>query len=271
MKHPIKHPIKHLIFFIRYLFFFQSILLLLLYYEIGLALLRIVSPSRAVTFLNRRLGRNGKSLLGIAAVFLGLVPQYINTPKQWNIPHNKQFIILSNHQSILDPLIIASMFDDYPIRFVLKKALSKNFVYVSALGRTQKHGFVDRNNPAQAIKSVKALAQYTKEHNYPIVVFPEGTRTRSKDGTMRAFKVAGLKTLLRNNPMPVVVVGTHNGYHLPTFVSFRPFKRDRIVAKILRVYPEVSMKESQQILDESYTLIKKQIEIWQQHRSPTYK
>lgn len=254
---------RQILFFIRYLIFVQCVLLLLLYYEIGLALLRIVSHTRAVHFLDTRLGRNAKSLLGITGMVLGLVPRYLNHAKTWDIPKNKSFVIVSNHQSLLDILIISAMFEDYPIRFILKESLKKGFIYVSNVIKTQNHATIDRNNPKQSIEAIKKLRAYTKEHNFPIILFPEGTRSR--DGNLKAFKTAGLKTLLRNNPMPVVIVGTHNGIYLPTFFSFRPFKRNRMIIKILHIYPEVTMRESEKILDESRILIQKNINNWKKN------
>lgn len=254
---------KHILFFIRYLIFFLYILLLLVCYDVRLAFLKIInmrSVGAGERWLNTQLGSNARGLLGITGVIMGLYPKYFNRAADIKLPQDQQFLIISNHQSILDILVISALFEEYPIRFILKKSLSKGFPYVSKVIRTQKHGAIDRKNPKQSIDEIKALAQRTKQHLYPIAVFPEGTRSRH--GKVQEFKSAGVKTLLRKNPMPMVIVALHNGHLLPTLFSFRPFKRNRLFTKIIHVYPSVTMGECEQVLQKAREMIQSTIDQW---------
>ncbi len=141
----------------------------------------------------------------------------ITLPK--SLPKNKPVIIVSNHQSMWDiPPIIWFLRSLHP-KFISKKELGKG---IPTISYNLKHGgsvLIDRNNPEQATEEIKKIAQYISKHNRGVVIFPEGTRSRT--GTPKPFKYKGLKTLFENAPDAYVVpVSISNSWKLQRYGIF---------------------------------------------------
>lgn len=132
----------------------------------------------------------------------------INLPK--NLPVGKPVIIVSNHQSMWDiPPLIWFLRRLHP-KFISKKELGKG---IPTISYNLKHGgsvLIDRKNPDQAVEEIKKIARYISEHNRSVVIFPEGTRSRT--GIPKTFKKKGLKILFENVPqayvLPVSISGS---------------------------------------------------------------
>lgn len=117
-------------------------------------------------------------------------------------------IFMANHQSMID---IAVVFAALPVglRFVAKRVLL--FVpflgwYMWAMGMV----FVDRNNRAQAIESLRRATSLLRGGAY-VMTFPEGTRTR--DGRVLPFK-KGLFMLAIESGVPIVPVALEGAQHV---------------------------------------------------------
>lgn len=124
------------------------------------------------------------------------------------IPENVPLIIVSNHQTTWDiPSIIWHLRKLHPA-FIAKKELGRG---IPSISYNLTHGasiLIDRKKPLQATQQIIDLGQYAAKNNRSVVIFPEGTR--SKDGTSKAFKTRGLKTLFEQMPGGYVVPITVN-------------------------------------------------------------
>ena len=124
-----------------------------------------------------------------------------------NAPQNDPFVYCSNHQSIVDILVLGSVLPgDY--KWAAKRSLMK----IPFLGwhlRLAGHVPVDRNAGASSAARVVERFQEVLARGKPLLVFPEGTRT--PDGTVRPFKVGGFCAAVRAGVpvVPVAVEGTH--------------------------------------------------------------
>lgn len=123
-----------------------------------------------------------------------------------NFPEDGRCCIIANHQGAFDiPLVIGYM--PKTIGFIAKKELR----YIPVLSTWMKaiHCiFIDRSNRRAAAESVEqAVAQIRNGH--PIVIFPEGTRSRSND--MGPFKSGSLKVPIRSDALivPVTIDGSY--------------------------------------------------------------
>ncbi len=117
--------------------------------------------------------RGGAKLMGIKVVVEGVE----------NIPKESNFILASNHQSIID-IAIHIISIPRKFSFFAKKELLK----VPILGGNVKnmgHFVIDRHNPRIAIKQMDE-ARKKLESGYNLLVFPEGTRC--VDGKLGEFK-----------------------------------------------------------------------------------
>ena len=93
-----------------------------------------------------------------------------------NLPDIKNICFVSNHQGLFDiPLILG--FLGTHTGFVAKQELFK-IPILSQWMREIPCTFIDRRNPRKAMETFKKSAELIKNGN-PLVIFPEGTRSRS--------------------------------------------------------------------------------------------
>jgi 1-acyl-sn-glycerol-3-phosphate acyltransferase len=155
-----------------------------------------------------------------------------------NIPAGGRVIIAANHASHLDMGLVKQSLgrfgyrmlslaaEDYFFGSVMKRFYFKNFTTLLPMGRTTN------------IKTSLKLASDRLRRGYPVLIFPEGTR--SADGQIRDFKPSLGYLALRNKAgiLPVRLDGTFaawpKGKVLPRFTRLRAtvgplIRHDRIL------------------------------------------
>jgi 1-acyl-sn-glycerol-3-phosphate acyltransferase len=144
----------------------------------------------------------------------------------------RRLVIVSNHQSQLDiPALVTVM--GRRIGFVAKKELGS----VPLLNYWMKQVgcvFIDRSDRSGAHRALEAAAQAMGAH--PLVVFPEGTR--SKDGRLLPLKLGGFRLALLAGArlLPVHVEGTRDAGE-----NRSKGRRGRIPVRV-RVFPPLEMR-----------------------------
>ena len=102
-------------------------------------------------------------------------------------------LILMNHQSLLDiPVVVASMDDLYP-RIVTRERYAHRKPLLSHMAKLYRYPLVNPRAPKK--DHLLGLDQAAREGNTPLVLFPEGTR--SKNGEIGRWSRGGLDRLLR--------------------------------------------------------------------------
>lgn len=175
----------------------------------------------------------------------------------------EQFIVISNHQSLLDIPTFMNFMRDKEVRFVAKDSLSRHIPLVSEMLRNQEHCMIPRKaKPMDAMKVMEKFGKRVVERNQIPILFPEGTRT--KDGNVGKFYSAGFRKLTESTNLPVVVCALEGGYKLRDLTKiFTNLKRGCYRVKILKCYDAPQTKEEcTEILDEARQIIQKQIEEW---------
>jgi len=125
------------------------------------------------------------------------------------LPSDKPLIIISNHQSMYDIPIFSWYLRRYVPRFISKKELGSGIPSISFSLRKSYAALIDRSDPKQAIPEIERFAIDLSKKKHSAVIFPEGTRAR--DGKLKKFKTAGLKTLLKAMPDAVIVPASIKG------------------------------------------------------------
>lgn len=121
------------------------------------------------------------------------------------LPKEGPILFVANHQSNFDiPLMISAI----PVKkgFIAKKELEK-MPMVRGWMRYLKCIFMDRSDIRQQVKAINEGASFIKK-GYPLVLFPEGTR--SEDGNLREFKAGGLKLATKSGAtiVPITIKGS---------------------------------------------------------------
>ncbi len=135
------------------------------------------------------------------------------------IPRNVPIIIASNHQSLWDiPPLIWFLRRIHP-KFISKKELGKGIPTISYNLKYGGSVLIDRKDPVQATAEIAKVARYISETNRSVVIFPEGTRSRS--GEPKKFYRKGLLTLFEHAPEAwVLPVSVNNSWKLQRFGMF---------------------------------------------------
>lgn len=143
------------------------------------------------------------------------------------IPGTLPFVILSNHQGLMDIPVLMAVFP-HPLSFVAKKELL-NVPFINLWIISLQSLTIDRKKPFRAHKKISD--RLGSENKNPLIIFPEGTRSRSqKEGTR---KKGGID-LVERSGMPVVYVRINGTYKIwEEYGKIRPAEID---VKISRNY-----------------------------------
>jgi 1-acyl-sn-glycerol-3-phosphate acyltransferase len=133
------------------------------------------------------------------------VPRHIGGAKiniRVKIPAEPGTLVVMNHQSLLDiPLVFACVDRGYPM-VVARERYRRRHLVVSHMIRLYGHPTVRPGEHAAV--QLEALRRSAAIAIRPVVIYPEGSRTR--DGEVRPFKTAGLKAILSGRRWLVRVV-----------------------------------------------------------------
>lgn len=141
------------------------------------------------------------------------------------IERGKPYIVMSNHQSLLDVLALIGRIP-LQIRWIVKRELRKIPVFGYALERMG-HIYIDRGDHENAYRGLDVAAERIRGGT-SVIIFPEGTRSR--DGRLMRFKKGGAYLAIKSGVsiLPVTVNGGH--FALPKgTMALMPGKMEIIV------------------------------------------
>ncbi|NLK59540.1 MAG: 1-acyl-sn-glycerol-3-phosphate acyltransferase [Treponema sp.] len=173
------------ILFFAYLLFFAPLLLWTRYLD---RKGRIADRDRIVT---REVGKWARFVIRLAG---GTVMVH----GLENVPRNTPVVFIGNHQSYLDIPILLGFID-------VKKAFIAKIELLSIPGlagwmKLMQCTFLDRKDMRQSVRAMQEAVETVKA-GYPLVIFPEGTRSRGN--TVGEFKAGSFKLALQAG-VPIV-------------------------------------------------------------------
>ncbi len=174
-----------------------------------------------------------------------------------------QFMIISNHQSLVDIPLYMNFLRDKDLRFVAKDELARHIPLVSEMLRSQEHCMIPRHgSPSVAMKTISDFGKRVIQRNQIPVIFPEGTRSR--DGNVGKFYSAGFRMLLESTHLPVVVCALDGGYQIGNLKKIaKNLSNGSYRVKILGIFPPPNDKvEQAELLDKAREMIQAQLVEW---------
>lgn len=178
------------------------------------------------------------------------------------IPTEGRFLYISNHLSALDPCAVLTALPKCKISFVAKPSLLK-VPLLKTVGPAAGFLAIDRENDRNALKTILTAANYAKNDLCSIGIYPEGTRSRTDDGTMLPFHAGSFKIAQKAN-IPIVVVSTIGTDKLKK--NF-PFKPTRVKLRVLEVIPAEKVKATPTAELAAYTHDLIQADVYEQMKN----
>ncbi len=204
----------------------------------------------------RRLIRRAGALTGFTMVTESAIP---------SLPH--RFVLVSNHQSLLDIPVLITALPGRTLKFVAKRSLKYGVPLVSKCLRyggdaliVRPRGRIDTAQFRALIRELRRFSALTDEGACP-VIFADGTRSR--DGAVHRFHSGGLATVLEVRELPIVSAALDGGYRLRGLAGLARMGTTRYRVKFLSVYqPPESKAELRLAVQRMHTEIAAQVETW---------
>ncbi|HUZ17748.1 MAG TPA: lysophospholipid acyltransferase family protein [Spirochaetia bacterium] len=243
----------------RILILAMAILLTLAVEDLRIRALMIVSIRAARSYLDHRAHWIARRLFAIARCYQDF--RVIIDRGRTELP--RQFLLIANHQSLIDIPVLIYSFPRHSVRFVGKKELFRYITLISVMLRVQQHARIDRKrNFAEATRQLELLGRRAMRAGFCPLVFPEGHR--SDTGAVAAFHSGAVRTILRTAALPVVTVAVEGGDRAARLLQLRTnLHHLRYRVKVLSIAPSPTTKrEIDDILHKARREIAEQLADW---------
>ena len=167
---------------------------------------------------------------GLASFILWICNVRVRIEGKELLPEDGRFLLVSNHLSAFDPIVLIHLLKKRGMLFVSKP---ENFKIPIAGFLMKKSGFlaIDRDNARNAIGTIYEAADYLAADSGPVVIYPEGTRNKTPGNGLLPFHNGVFKIAKRAKAPVVVTVVTGTD----KVKDGAPFKRTGVALKILDV------------------------------------
>jgi len=177
----------------------------------------------------------------------------INIINKEKLPQTGQFLLVSNHRSVIDPLIIeiATLGTDLFGHWIAKKELYNSFFF-GLFVRNSGTVLLDRESSQMGsfFNDIKACVK----NGDSIYIFPEGTRNKG-DSELGEFK-EGSRIIAVKNRLPMLPVFIRTQANDVLMSSLKDEKKQRIID--IEIGDIIDYKDKSMTLEEAY---KKQFNI----------
>jgi 1-acyl-sn-glycerol-3-phosphate acyltransferase len=188
----------------------------LMFDALKLVLIAVLTiPAAIITLLIGFIDPHGKKVYGMGRLWTWMILKIggisLRVDGLNHVDSGKPYIFMVNHQSNLDIPVLVQSLAGFQLRWIAKKELLRIPFFGWAMWAS-KHIIVDRTNRLSAVRSLQT-AKKRLTAGISIVVFPEGTRSRS--GKLLPFKKGGLLLATQTNTAVVPVTINGSGARLP--------------------------------------------------------
>jgi 1-acyl-sn-glycerol-3-phosphate acyltransferase len=182
-----------------------------MFYLLKLSLFVLITvPAAAVTILCGLFDAHGKSAYRVSQIWTALILRMggvrLSVKGIEHLDRSQQYVFMVNHQSNLDIPVLVQSLRSFQLRWIAKREL----LWIPFFGWAMwasRHITIDRADPLDALRSLRRAKERIAA-GISIVVFPEGTRSRS--GKLLRFKKGGFLLAAQSNRpiVPVIINGS---------------------------------------------------------------
>ncbi len=182
-----------------------------------------------------------------ASQLLGKLNIKINVINKEKLPQDGQYLLVSNHRSVIDPLIIEIATKDTNLygNWIAKKELYNSFFF-GVFVRNSGTVLLDRESSQMGgfFSDIKACVKRGES----IFIFPEGTRNKSEN-ELGEFK-EGSRIIAVKNRLPILPVFIRSQANDVLIDSLKGEKKERIID--IEIGDIIDYKDKSLPLDEAY-------------------
>ena len=153
-----------------------------------------------------------------------------------NTPKDGRILLVCNHLSNFDPVVLMAYFQKSQLAFISKKENSTMFLVGKLMHKTMCQ-MIDRENDREALKTILKCIQMIKDDQCSVAVFPEGYCSR--DGKLQRLRSGVFKIALKTN-VPIVVCTIRNTNKV--MENLKRLKPTDIYLDLVEVIPAEDLK-----------------------------
>ncbi|KAF9136523.1 1-acylglycerol-3-phosphate O-acyltransferase [Mortierella sp. GBA39] len=169
----------------------------------------------------------------LAAGPCGVIYKVVGEEKLDNYPA----IVVCNHQSSMDMMILGAVFPKHCVVMAKKELLY--FPFLGIFMKLSNAIFIDRKNHKKAIESTTQAIADMKKHNSGIWIFPEGTRSRLDKADLLPFKKGAFHLAIQAQ-LPILPI-ISEGYSHIYDSSKRSFPGGELEIRVLDPIPTTGL------------------------------
>jgi len=154
---------------------------------------------------------------------------HIHTEGLEKTPKDGRFLLVCNHTSLADPVILLHCFSKSQLAFISKRENASMFMVGNAMHKIMCQT-INRENDREALKTILKCIQLIKDDEVSIAVFPEGYI--HKDKKLHAFR-SGVFKIAQKTKVPIVVCTMKNAPRI--FKNLPKWKRTDVELHLLDV------------------------------------
>lgn len=139
-------------------------------------------------------------------VALWVLRMRMHTKGLEQVPKSGRFLLVCNHLSLLDPVVLLAYFKRSQLAFISKRENNTMFL-VGKLMHKIMCQLINRENDREALKTIINCIRLIQEDQVSVAVFPEGYT--SLDGLLHPFR-SGVFKIAQKAQVPIVVCTLKN-------------------------------------------------------------
>ena len=141
-----------------------------------------------------------------ARLAIWILRMRVHTKGLEQLPKDGRFLLVCNHLSLLDPVMLLAYFRKSQLAFISKKENNSMFL-VGKLMHKMMCQLINRENDREALKTIITCIRLIQEDQVSVAVFPEGYI--HGDGLLHPFR-SGVFKIAQKTKVPIVVCTLQN-------------------------------------------------------------